>query len=37
MAKSSCRKSNGQIKKGCHLSRSGRLVKSHKKSSKKRR
>lgn len=27
MAKGSCRKANGQIKKGCQLTRSGRLVK----------
>lgn len=32
---SACRKQNGQIKKGCHLTKGGRLVKKAKKSRKK--
>lgn len=37
MAKGSCRKANGQIKKGCRLTKGGRLVKGSKRHSSKRR
>lgn len=35
--RSSCRKANGQIKKGCRLSKGGRLVRASKRRAARRR